>query len=66
MMSTEVPRLTKPCVSGGDTCTKATSVLMRPFAVKYGIWVSEIGTYSACPLCTSARTSDPTKKQRWR
>ena len=27
---------------------------------------SATGTYSACPLCTSARTSEPTKKQRWR
>src|SRR6185295_11419391 len=28
-MATEMPRLTKPCVSGGDTCTRATSALKR-------------------------------------
>src|SRR6478752_7274127 len=46
-MATDMPRLTKPCVSGGDTCMKATSALIRPFAIKYGIWVSEIGRFRA-------------------
>jgi hypothetical protein len=43
-ISTDTPRLTQPCLSGGVAYTIATSARMRPLAINSGICTSEMLT----------------------
>lgn len=48
-ISTDVPNEQNPCLSGGETVTRATSKGSTPLENRSGISLRKTGTYPACP-----------------
>ena len=62
-ISTLGPRLQKPCSSGGETCTKATSMFKIFLLNNSGISLRNTGIKSARPSFTACLKFAPMKRQ---
>jgi len=56
VIPTSMPKEQKPCSSGGETCTSATSSASRPLLKSLGTSLRNTGVKSARPSFTAART----------
>ena len=66
VQSTPTPNEQKPCSSGGETWTKATSIGWRPVVIRRGMSERWTGTKSARPSLTACLTFAPVKSAQCR
>ena len=64
VQSTPTPKEQKPCSSGGETWTNATSTGCRPDEISRGMSERWTGTKSARPSFTAWRTFAPVNSER--